>query len=88
MLLKLACCGIDEPCSTVTILFAHMLVPSWRRSELLAQVHAHNRQLQEEAQQQRRPVGRRGGEALHVRDANVELITTMLAALEKEHEFL
>lgn len=53
-------------------------------------MHAHNRQLQEEAAQQRRPAprARSGGEPLHVRDANVELITTMLAALEKEHEFL
>lgn len=51
-------------------------------------MHTHNRQLQEEAQQQRRPATRRGGEQLHVRDANVDLITTMLAALEKEHEFL
>ena len=58
------------------------------RSDLLSQVHTHNRQLQEEAQQQRRPATRRGGEQLHVRDANVDLITTMLAALEKEHEFL
>lgn len=58
---------------------------------MLGSVQAHNRQLQEEAQAARRPPPRaRRGEAEPppARDPNAELITTMLAAVEKEHEFL
>ena len=61
------------------------------RTEVLGSVQAHNRQLQEEAQATRRPPprSRRGeAEAPPARDPNAELITTMLAAVEKEHEFL
>lgn len=60
------------------------------RAELLTTVQAHNRQVQEDAQPPRRPRAPRRGDAepAVVRDPNVELITMMLAALEKEHEFL
>lgn len=72
-----------------------------RRVELLQRVHAANRAAQEEEAQYRRPVGRgaRGAPppeqypaavaaAGGVRDINAELITMMMSALEKEHEFL
>ncbi|GAB4814795.1 hypothetical protein N2152v2_001841 [Parachlorella kessleri] len=71
-----------------------------RMADLLQRVHAMNRAAQEEDAQYRRPaLGRRGGAggagadahaaaAGGVRDVNVELITLMMSALEKEHEFL
>lgn len=59
------------------------------RSELLAKVHQATRQMQEELlnppKRRARPVADTGQP---VRDGNVELITMMLEALEKEHEFL
>lgn len=62
------------------------------RSELLQKVHANSRQLQDDMIYPQRPT--RGQRAtpgqIHaaVRETNVELITTMLEALEQEHEFL
>ncbi len=68
------------------------LVNSGCRSELLQKVHANTRQLQDDMIYPRRPAkGQRvTSDQIHaaVRDTNVELITTMLEALEQEHEFL
>ena len=62
------------------------------RSELLQKVHANTRQLQDDMIYPRRPTkGQRAtSDQIHaaVRDTNVDLITTMLEALEQEHEFL
>ncbi|KAL3153768.1 hypothetical protein ABBQ32_013356 [Trebouxia sp. C0010 RCD-2024] len=66
-----------------------------RMSELLQKVHATNRQLQDNMQtQQTRRVGRRDRSNSTdqvpdlIRDSNIELITIILEALEKEHEYL
>lgn len=62
------------------------------RCELLQKVHANTRQLQDDMMYPRRSTrGQRAtSDQIHaaVRDTNVELITTMLEALEQEHEFL
>ena len=65
------------------------------RSELLQKVHATNRQLQDNMQtQQTRRIGRRDRSNStdqvpdQIRDSNIELITIILEALEKEHEYL
>ena len=67
------------------------------RVELLQKVHATNRQLQETQMQtqQTRRIGRRdrgsSNEQIQdqgLRDSNIELITIILEALEKEHEYL
>lgn len=69
----------------------------WCRVELLQKVHATNRQLQETQMQtqQTRRIGRRdrgsSNEQIQdqgLRDSNIELITIILEALEKEHEYL
>ncbi|KAK9841198.1 hypothetical protein WJX74_001758 [Apatococcus lobatus] len=63
-----------------------------RMCELLQKVHANTRQLQDDMMYPRRPTrGQRAtSDQIHaaVRDTNVELITTMLEALEQEHEYL
>ncbi|KAA6427185.1 MAG: hypothetical protein FRX49_02942 [Trebouxia sp. A1-2] len=66
-----------------------------RMAELLQKVHATNRQLQDNMQtQQTRRVGRRDRSSStdqvpdQIRDSNIELITIILEALEKEHEYL
>ena len=65
------------------------------RSELLQKVHANNRQLQDNMQmQQTRRIGRRDRSNSsdqvpdQIRDSNIEFITIILEALEKEHEYL
>ena len=65
------------------------------RAELLQKVHATNRQLQDNMQtQQTRRIGRRDRSSStdqvpdQIRDSNIELITIILEALEKEHEYL
>ena len=75
------------------------LISSWLdwccRAELLQKVHATNRQLQDNMQtQQTRRIGRRDRSSStdqvpdQIRDSNIELITIILEALEKEHEYL
>lgn len=66
-----------------------------RMAELLQKVHATNRQLQDNMQtQQTRRIGRRDRSSStdqvpdQIRDSNIELITIILEALEKEHEYL
>ncbi len=61
-----------------------------RRSDLLARVHQATRQMQEEAMNppKRRLRAAAADSQQPVRDGNVDLITIMLEALEKEHEFL
>lgn len=62
------------------------------RTDLLQKVHASNRQMQEEVAVPRRPhrSGRVAADAVNiaVRDSNIDLITLILEAMEREHEFL